>query len=175
MGLYDTRTNRRSFAKTIDWWLLGSYLVLVLIGILNIYASVHSVDGGNIFDPSLRSGKQIIWLLISLGVGALVLFVIPPRIYEGFSLPLYIIMMLLLVAVIFLSRDVKGSHSWFTLGPISFQPAELSKTTTSLMLATLMSQVDYRINKTKDFLLTAVIILVPMLTIVAQKETGNFF
>ena len=51
MGLYDTRTNRRSFAKTIDWWLLGSYLVLVLIGILNIYASVHSVDGGNIFDP----------------------------------------------------------------------------------------------------------------------------
>ncbi len=173
MGLYDTRTNRRSFAKTIDWWLLGCYLVLVLIGILNIYASVHSVDGGNIFDPSLRSGKQIIWLLISLGVGALVLFVIPPRIYEGFSLPLYIIMMLLLVAVIFLSRDVKGSHSWFTLGPISFQPAELSKTTTSLMLATLMSQVDYRINKTKDFLLTAVIILVPMLTIVAQKETGS--
>lgn len=173
MGLYDTRTNRRSFAKTIDWWLLGCYLVLVLIGILNIYASVHSVDGGNIFDPSLRSGKQFIWLLISLGVGALVLFVIPPRIYEGFSLPLYIIMMLLLIAVIFLSRDVKGSHSWFTLGPISFQPAELSKTTTSLMLATLMSQVDYRINKTKDFLLTAVIILVPMLTIVAQKETGS--
>ena len=173
MGLYDTRTNRRSFAKTVDWWLLGCYLLLVAIGILNIYASVHSVDGGNIFDPSLRSGKQIVWLLISLGVGSLVLFVIPPRIYEGFSLPLYIIMMVLLVAVIFLSRDVKGSHSWFTLGPISFQPAELSKTTTSLMLATLMSQVDYRINKTKDFLLTAAIILVPMLIIVAQKETGS--
>ena len=87
-------------------------------------------------------------------------FVIPPRIYEGFSLPLYIIMMLLLVAVIFLSRDVKGSHSWFTLGPISFQPAELSKTTTSLLLATLMSQVDYRINKTKDFLLNIIIMII---------------
>ncbi len=173
MGLYDTRTNRRSFAKTIDWWLLGCYFVLVAIGILNIYASVHSVDGGNIFDPSLRSGKQIIWLLISLGVGSLVLFAIPPRIYEGFSLPLYLLMLVLLVAVIFLSHDVKGSHSWFTLGPISFQPAELSKTTTSLMLATLMSQVDYRINKARDFLLTAAIILVPMAIIVAQKETGS--
>lgn len=171
--LYDTGTNRRSFAKTVDWWLLGCYLVLVVIGILNIYASVHSVDSGNIFDPSLRSGKQIIWLLISLGVGALVMFAIPPRVYEGFSLPLYIIMLVLLVAVIFLSHDVKGSRSWFTLGPISFQPAELSKTTTSLMLATLMSQVDYRINKTRDFLLTAAIILVPMLIIVAQKETGS--
>lgn len=173
MGLYDTRTNRRSFAKTIDWWLLGCYFTLVLIGILNIYASVHSIDGGNIFDPDLRSGKQMIWLLISLGVGSLVLFAIPPRVYEGFSLPLYLIMMALLVAVIFLSHDVKGSHSWFSLGPVSFQPAELSKTTTSLMLATLMSQVDYRIGKPKDFLLTAAVILVPMLTIVAQKETGS--
>ena len=173
MGLYDTRTNRRSLAKTIDWWLLGCYFALVAVGILNIYASVHSVDGGNIFDPSLRSGKQIIWLLISLGVGALVLFVIPPRIYEGFSLPLYILMLGLLVAVIFLSHDVNGSRSWFSLGPVSFQPAELSKTTTSLMLATLMSQVDYRINKTRDFLLTAAIILLPMAIIVAQKETGS--
>lgn len=173
MGLYDQRTNRRSFAKTIDWWLLGCYFVLVFVGILNIYASVHSIDGGNIFDYGLRSGKQIIWLGVSLLVGSIVLFVIPPRIYEGFSLPLYLIMMLLLVAVIFLSHDVNGSRSWFTLGPVSFQPAELSKTTTSLLLATVMSQVDYKINKTKDFLVTAVIILVPMLTIIMQKETGS--
>ncbi len=173
MGLYDARTNRRSFAKTIDWWLLGCYFALVLIGVLNIYASVHQIDGGNIFDPSLRSGKQVIWLLISLGVGTLILFVIPPRIYEGFSLPFYLVMLVLLVAVIFLSHNVNGSHSWFSLGPVSFQPAELSKTTTSLMLATLMSQVDYRINKTRDFLLTAAIILVPMAIIVAQKETGS--
>ncbi len=173
MGLYDARTNRRGFAKTIDWWLLGCYFLLVAIGILNIYASVHQIDGGSIFDPSLRSGKQAIWLLISLAAGALVLFVIPPRIYEGFSLPLYLLMLALLVAVIFLSRDVKGSHSWFSLGPVSFQPAELSKTTTSLMLATLMSQVDYRINKARDFLLTAATVLVPMAIIVAQKETGS--
>ena len=173
MGLYDQRTNRRSFAKTIDWWLLGCYFVLVLVGILNIYASVHSIDGGYIFDPNLRSGKQIIWLGISLAVGSLVLFVIPPRIYEGFSLPLYLVMMVLLVAVIFLSHDVNGSRSWFSLGPVSFQPAELSKTTTSLLLATVMSQVDYKINKTRDFLVTAAIILVPMLTIVMQKETGS--
>lgn len=173
MEAYGTGTNRRGFAKTMDWWLLGCYLLLAAIGILNIYAAVHPVDGGNILDPSLRSGKQVIWLLISLGVGALVLFVIPPRVYEGFSLPLYILMLVLLAAVIFLSRDVKGSHSWFTLGPVSFQPAELSKTTTSLMLATLMSQVDYRMNRTRDFLLTAAIILVPMAIIVAQKETGS--
>ncbi len=173
MGLYDTRGNRRSTASTIDWWLLLSYFLLVVIGIMNIYASVHSIDGGNIFSPSLRSGKQIIWLGISLTVGIFILFVIPVRLYEGLSLPIYIFTLLLLVAVIFLSTEHKGSNSWFTIGPISFQPAEVSKTATSLMLATLMSQVDYKISKPRDFLLTAAVILVPMLIIVAQKETGS--
>ena len=60
MGLYDSRNNRRCFSQTIDWWLIACYFIITVIGIMNIYASVHSVDGGNIFDPSLRSGKQII-------------------------------------------------------------------------------------------------------------------
>ena len=173
MGLYDNRTNRRSLVKTIDWWLVLCYFLLVVIGILNIYASVHSIDGGNIFDIHLRSGKQIMWFGISLLAGILILFAIPVRVYEGFSLPVYLITLVLLVAVIFLSSDIKGSHSWFALGPIRFQPAEISKMTTSLMLATLMSQVDYKINKARDFFLTAAIILIPMLIIVAQKETGS--
>ncbi len=167
------RTNRRSTGSTIDWWLLLCYLLLTVIGVMNIYASIHTVDGGGIFDLSLRSGKQILWLMISLGVGAMILFVIPVRVYEGFALPVYLLTLVLLIAVIFLSSNVNGSNSWFSLGPVKFQPAEISKTATSLMLATLMSQVDYRIGKTKDFLLTAAVILVPMLIIVAQKETGS--
>lgn len=173
MGINDIRGNRRSIGSTIDWWLLLCYLLLAVIGIVNIYASVHSVDGGGIFDITLRSGKQSMWLLLSLAVGALILFVIPVRVYEGFSLPFYLLTLVLLVAVIFLSSNVNGSHSWFSLGPVKFQPAEISKTATSLMLATLMSQVDYRIGKPRDFILTAAVILVPMLIIIAQKETGS--
>ncbi len=28
--------------QSIDWWLVGSYLLLVLIGWVNIYASTHT-------------------------------------------------------------------------------------------------------------------------------------
>ncbi|MGN0191218.1 MAG: rod shape-determining protein RodA [Candidatus Cryptobacteroides sp.] len=173
MGLYDSRTNRRSLSQTIDWWLIACYFIITVIGIMNIYASVHSVDGGNVFDPSLRSGKQIIWLGISIVAGALILFAIPPRLYEGLSLPIYILTVLLLIAVIFIGGDIKGSRSWLVLGPVRFQPAEISKIATSLMLAKLMSQTDYRITRPRDFVLTALVILVPMLTIVLQKETGS--
>ena len=163
----------RGMAKTIDWKLVIYYLLLILIGWANIYASVQSSEPSSIFDWGCRSGKQFVWILTSFGLAGIILFVLSPRVYEGFSLPIYMFTLLLLVAVIFLGIEVKGSRSWFEFGPIRFQPAEISKISTSLMLATVMSQLGYKIGRMKDFILTALIILVPMGIIVMQSETGS--
>ena len=88
-------------------------------------------------------------------------------------MPIYAFVIFLLIAVIFLGIEVKGSRSWFAFGPVRFQPAEISKISTSLMLATVMSQLGYKIGRWKDFIITALIILVPMLIIVGQSETGS--
>lgn len=79
----------------------------------------------------------------------------------------------LLVLVIFVSKDVKGSHSWFELGPIKFQPAEVSKITTSLMLALVMGRQGFKIDNWKDFLSVAVVVGLPMLAIFGEQETGS--
>ena len=163
----------RGLAKTIDWKLVIYYLLLILIGWANIYASVQSSEPSSIFDWGCRSGKQFVWIMTAFGLAGIILFVLSPRVYEGFSLPIYLFTLLLLVAVIFLGIEVKGSRSWFEFGPIRFQPAEISKISTSLMLATVMSQLGYRIGRMKDFILTALIILVPMGIIVMQSETGS--
>ena len=149
------------------------YLLLVFIGWFNIYASVQSAEPSSIFDFSTRSGKQFVWMVTAFAIAAVILFVLNPNIYEGFSLPIYVCTIGLLVAVIFLGVEVKGSRSWFEFGPIRFQPAEISKISTSLMLATIMSQVGYRMRSMKDFLVTAAVILFPMAIIVAQSETGS--
>lgn len=170
----DISGNRgRGLMKTIDWTLVVCYLILVLVGWANIYASVHSSEPASIFDFSCRSGKQFVWIMTSIVIAAVILFLINPRIYEGFSLPIYLVTIGLLVAVIFLGIEVKGSRSWFGFGPIRFQPAEISKISTSLMLATVMSQLGYKISKFRDFVITAMIILVPMAIIVLQSETGS--
>ncbi len=170
----DISGNRgRGLMKTIDWTLVVCYLILVLVGWANIYASVHSSEPASIFDFSCRSGKQFVWIMTSIVIAAVILFLINPRIYEGFSLPIYLVTIGLLVAVIFLGIEVKGSRSWFGFGPIRFQPAEISKISTSLMLATVMSQLGYKISKFRDFVITALIILVPMAIIVLQSETGS--
>lgn len=162
----------RGLKKTIDWKLVIIYLLLVTIGWASIY-SVQASDSTALIDLSKESGKQVIWIASGLGLAAFILFVLSPRVYEGLSLPIYIGAICLLLAVIVMGVEVKGSRSWFEFGPIRFQPAEVSKIATSLMLAAYMSQLGYKIGRLKDFIITALIILVPMGIIVMQSETGS--
>ena len=163
----------RGLKETLDWPLIICYLLLVFIGWINIYASVQSSEPASIIDFASRSGKQFVWMITAFSLAALILFVISPQIYESFSLPIYLATLALLVAVIFLGVEVKGSRSWFEFGPVRFQPAEISKISTSLMLATVMSQYGYKLGNVRNFILTAAIILIPMAIIVAQSETGS--
>lgn len=159
--------------QSIDWKLIICYLLLVFIGWMNIYASVHSSEPASIFDFDYRSGKQFVWILTSFGLAVLILFIFNPRLWEVVSWPTYAIVIILLIAVIFLGVEVKGSRSWFSFGAIRFQPAEISKISTSLVLAAVMSQNNYKMKNTKDMFLTLLLIGLPMLIILAESETGS--
>ena len=67
---------KRGLKQAVDWKLVFCYLILILIGWLNIYASIHSSGPSSIFDWSARSGKQFIWMLSSLGLAALILLLL---------------------------------------------------------------------------------------------------
>lgn len=163
----------RSIGQSFDWKLVVMYLLLVFIGWINIYASIHSSEPSSIFDWDFRCGKQFIWILTAFGIAGLILAVIPSSLWEVGSGVMYILVLGLLVAVIYLGIDVKGSRSWFEFGPVRFQPAEISKITTSLALAYVMSRNNYKLSRPKDFLLTALIIGIPMLVILGESETGS--
>ncbi len=167
------RFRGRGLKETLDWPLIICYLLLVFIGWINIYASVQSAEPASIFDFTTRSGKQFVWMMTAFSLAGLILFVISPQVYESFSLPIYLATIALLAAVIFLGVEVKGSRSWFEFGPVRFQPAEVSKIATSLMLASVMSQYGFKLSNARNFIMTAAIILVPMAIIVAQSETGS--
>jgi len=168
-----TESYDRGLKQTVDWRLVIYYLLLVFIGWINIYASIHSTEPSSIFDWSSRSGKQFVWIISGMVLAATILFVVSPRLWEVIATPAYLFVVALLILVIFVSKDVKGSHSWFELGPVKFQPAEISKITTSMLLAMHMSKPNFKITKLGSFISTALIIGVPMLIIVAESETGS--
>ena len=157
----------------IDIPLVVCYLMLVFIGWINIYAAVYSQEHSSIFDMSQRYGMQFIWIITAIILAVAILFVINPKIYSVLSPPIYLGVCLLLVAVIFLGKEVNGSNSWFQIGPVSFQPAEVSKISTSLFLAYIMSKYNFRLGNMRDALSVALTILVPMAIIVMEKETGS--
>ena len=159
--------------QSIDWTVIGIYLLLVFIGWMNIYASVYAQAPSSIFDWDFRCGKQFVWILTSLGLAGFILFVLPPKIWEGLSIPFYLAVLGLLVLVIFVSKDVKGSHSWFELGPVKFQPAEISKISTSLLLALVLSRTGINLKTLRGLAIALAIVGLPMLIIIGESETGS--
>lgn len=158
--------------KSIDWWTVLLYTVLVFAGWISIYAASYDFDQASIFDFSERSGKQLLWIGLSFCI-AFVILMIDTRMYEAFAYPVYGALMLLLLATIFLASDIKGSRSWLELGPVSLQPAEFAKFATSLALARLFSSYNFVLTRPVNFLKACLIILLPMLLILMQRETGS--
>ena len=163
----------RSIRETYDWQLIILYLLLIFIGWVNIYASVHGSGVSGIFDFSANCGKQFIWMMTAIVIGSAIIFVVSPNLWDSGAFLFYSISIILLIAVIFLGIEVKGSRSWFEFGPVRFQPAEISKITTSLLLAYVMSRAGFSLRNGKNFMTAAAIIIVPMLIIMAEQETGS--
>ena len=163
----------RGVARSLDWALIVSWLALVLTGVLCIYSASQGAEGGEGFNPGARYVKQLMWIGISLGAALFITFVIKPHVWEVLCTPAYILVAVLLVAVIVFGAEINGSKSWFRLGPVAFQPSELSKITTSLVLAHYMRTPGFKIKRFKDILALAAIVGIPAAIILAQGETGT--
>lgn len=172
MGLESSRISNKR-VKRVDLGLLLAYLILIFVGWVNIYSAVYSEEHTFIFDFTQRYGMQFVWICISLIVAVAILYIINPAVYTTLSPLFYIIMLLLLFAVIFLGKEVNGSKSWFFIGSFAFQPAEFSKITTSILLATVMGKYGFSLSNKKDALRAALIVIIPILLIIMEKETGS--
>ena len=52
-----------SITRNLDWVAVGFYILFVFLGWLNIYAVVYDPEAvSNIFDFSINSGKQLMWI-----------------------------------------------------------------------------------------------------------------
>ncbi len=170
--MIERRTSQRGVGGTVDWWLAGCWLVLVFIGFLNIYSTVH-YEYPEVLVWGSRACKQLVWIGTAVLMAAVILFAVPSRIYENASLPAYVLMFFLLVLVIFISNDTKGSNSWIEIGSVKIQPAEFSKITSSLMLANVISKMDLHFRSFRDYMIAGAVLLLPMAAIVAENETGS--
>ncbi len=161
---------RPLFAR-LDALTLLLYFILVSIGLVAVFSvEYHSTDAG-VFVLGKNYTNQAIFLGISLFVG-FVIVLTDSKAFASISFLSYLFGIVLLVATIFLGKNVKGSHSWLSLGPVAFQPGEVCKIFTSLALAKFLSLTETDFSRLKDRLIASALVLVPAAIIVLQSETG---
>ena len=163
---------RVSLWKSVDWATIAVYLILIICGWFSVCGASYNYGDTDFLSFGTRGGKQLMWIFCSFGLG-FVLLMIEERIYDMFSYIMYVGMLFLLFATIFLARDVKGSHSWISLGPVSLQPAEFAKFATALVLAKYINSYSFNIKKLKSVSMLALFILAPLGLIILQRETGS--
>lgn len=148
-------------------------MILVAYGAVSIYAASYDFDNASLFDLREFSGKQILWIGLSLVIGC-VIMITDYRIYKTYAYPIYIGVLIILLITIFIAPDIKGSHSWIKIGSMSLQPAEFGKFATALALAKLFDSYNFRLNaKISNYFRALIIIFLPIIFILMQKETGS--
>ena len=161
-----------SMLGSLDWWTIGIYLALLTFGWISVCGASYTYGDTDIFSLDTRSGMQIVWIGTSICLG-FVLLTLDDHFYDTFAFFIYVGMLLLLFATIFNPHEIKGSRSWLVLGPLRLQPAEFAKFATALAVAKLMSTYGFTMNNWKHFASACLVIILPMIFIVAQKETGS--
>lgn len=164
--------NRTNVFTNLDWVTILTYLVLVIIGWLSIYAAVYNEEHSKIFDLSQRYGNQLLWIGFSLLV-ALVILMIEGSFFTSFAYPIYGFVILMLIGVLLFGTEIKGAKSWFRIGSFAIQPAEFGKFATALALAKYLSALGINMKDLKTKITAIAIVIFPAMLILLQNDTGS--
>jgi rod shape determining protein RodA len=162
------------FEKThVDWLTIALFAACVFIGWFNIYAAVFDPENQKaIFDFSVNSGKQLMWIGSSL-VLIILIMTIDFKVFEYFAYVIYGLMVFSLILVRLLARDINGQYAWLEMGSFRFQPSEFAKFATALALAKYLGRSGVRFADLQTQLVSGLIIGLPVMLILVQNDTGS--
>ena len=164
------RIKRHIFDK-IDWWTILLYIIFIVVGWLNVYAALYN-ENYNLIDFSQKYGRQLIWISIGIIIAIFILF-FNWKFFEGFAYFIYVLSLLSLIGVLFWGIEVNGAKSWLDFGFVRIQPAEFAKIGCCLVIAKFLSGLNMSLKKLKNKLIAALLILLPIILIILQNDTGS--
>ncbi|KIA92644.1 rod shape-determining protein RodA [Pedobacter kyungheensis] len=159
------------FFFNVDWITVLIYIALCAVGFTNIFASVPP-EKSAAFDIGALYGKQLIYIITGLVLGLSILL-FDGRLFNVFAPFIYGITLLLLVAVLFVGRNVGGNQAWIPIGSFRLQPSEFAKFGTALLLARYVSTFNPKFRDIKSIVIAGLIVLAPLLLIMLQPDTGS--
>ncbi len=160
-------------AGKLDWVTVLLYVVMVVMGWLNIFAAVYDESvKQTIWDLSLNSGRQLIFIGASFLI-VIIIIVIDMRFYETFAYLFYGIILIALMLVPIIGKEVGGNKAWIAIGSFSLQPSEFAKFITAMTIAKFIGSVGFRMDNLRNQSILFAVIIIPMGLILLQKDFGT--
>ena len=156
------------FFKQIDWWLLAGLLALTAFGIVVIDGTTAGVES-----KSHYAQRQVMWWAISLVAFVCILFLDYNQLMK-LAVPVYLVCLALLLGLLLHEgKTIRGTHSWYALGKLRFQPSEFTKIATVLVVSAYLARIKARVPGWGDLIVVAVLVLTPLVLVAHQPDLGT--
>ena len=156
---------RRSI-HNLDWLLTLGVLALCAVSLGMVYSA--TLDG----PLSPLAKKQLIYVALGL-VAMIIALAVDYHTLASLSYLFYAASLALLVYLLFFGRAIANTRGWLELGPVNFQPAEMTKITTLLALSSYLSR--HRSSSLTPGNMAAILLIVglPVVLIAQQPDLGT--
>ncbi len=160
--------NRRLLPH-VDWLLLGGVVALTLIGLTTIYAVTWNIadnqPGGEFWRQAYAVPVGLAALMACVFVDYRTLAQRSPLLYGG--------LLLMLVAVLAVGFEAKGSRRWLDLGVGSLQPSEFARLVLALVLAMVYGDGRRSARSMRDLMIGGLVLAGPFSLIFLQPDLGT--
>lgn len=172
----------RSGWKKIDWLLIANIVALVIVGLISITAATADPATGEevtLADKIANLNfstvwRQCVWFLVGV-VAMVAAFSIDYNYLKEITPIIYWINIIILLMLFALATATNNTVSWYKFGNIGFQPSELAKISTILMLSRALSARtgDEKITSFREFFHLVKYAVIPFFLIAVQPDLGT--
>ena len=157
------KTVTRAKWRSLDPVLLLISLMLSASGILAVY--VAGADARETYTMNQAFG-----FVVGLA-GAIPLALIDYRLWQRYLRPIYVLVLLMLLAVLVMGAAAGGAQRWIDIGPMQVQPSEFAKLGMVIVLAGYFAEKP--VGEHTVFLRAVGILAVPALLVFLQPDLGT--
>jgi rod shape determining protein RodA len=158
-----------AYIRRLDWLLLGAVAALVAYGLWVIAGVTREDVIGNERYYVMRQG-----FAVALGCIALITTtIVDPALYRRHRRIVFGVMVFLLLVVIVLGTEIRGSQRWLDIGFYRFQPSEFSKLLLVLFLAAFLAERGKRVGETRTVAAAVGFAAIPTVLVFLQPDIGT--
>ncbi|HEX2495639.1 MAG TPA: rod shape-determining protein RodA [Gaiellaceae bacterium] len=158
-----------SFVRRLDWVMLAAVAGLVGFGLWAVDGITRQDIPG---DPDFYVTRQTVFALMGV-VGLVGALFVDPSHLRRFRKAVYGLLIAMLLVVMVVGTEVRGSTRWIDLGFFQFQPSEFGKLLLAIFVAALLAERGRRVTEARTTLVVLGAAAVPTLLVFLQPDIGT--